>query len=36
MIRPDTERRMAQRMNPLASQPGPVADLIEEAAGVGV
>ncbi|MEV7081595.1 alpha/beta hydrolase [Streptomyces sp. NPDC093516] len=48
MIRPDTERRMAQRMNPrktieldaghasLASQPGPVTDLIEEAAGVGV
>ncbi|WP_329009136.1 alpha/beta hydrolase [Streptomyces sp. NBC_01601] len=45
MIHPDSERRMAERMNPrkiieldaghasLASQPGPVADLIEEAAG---
>ncbi|MEU4111805.1 alpha/beta hydrolase [Streptomyces sp. NPDC048208] len=45
MIHPDNERRMAERMNPrkiieldashasLASQPGPVADLIEEAAG---
>ncbi|GLV88586.1 hypothetical protein Slala04_00400 [Streptomyces lavendulae subsp. lavendulae] len=44
MIHPDNERRMAQRMNPrkiveldaghasLASQPGPVADLIETAA----
>ncbi|QKW51021.1 alpha/beta hydrolase [Streptomyces buecherae] len=44
MIHPDNERRMAQRMNPrkvieldashasLASQPGPVTDLIEEAA----
>ncbi|KOU27646.1 hydrolase [Streptomyces sp. WM6373] len=44
MIHPDNERRMAQRMNPrkiveldaghasLASQPGPVADLIEAAA----
>ncbi|KJY16621.1 MULTISPECIES: alpha/beta hydrolase [Streptomyces] len=44
MIHPDNERRMAQRMNPrkiveldaghasLASQPGPVADLIEKAA----
>jgi len=44
MIHPDNERRMAQRMNPrkvieleashasLASQPGPVADLIDEAA----
>jgi pimeloyl-ACP methyl ester carboxylesterase len=43
MIRPDNERRMAERMNPrkivelaashasLASQPGPVVDLIEEA-----
>ncbi|MDN3258774.1 hypothetical protein QWJ26_03070 [Streptomyces sp. CSDS2] len=47
MIHPDNERRMAQRMNPrktieweaghasLASQPGPVTDLIEEAAGAG-
>ncbi|MFF0291172.1 alpha/beta hydrolase [Streptomyces sp. NPDC005262] len=46
MIHPDNERRMAQRMNPrktvelyashasLASQPGPVTDLIQEAAGV--
>ncbi|MFD4590864.1 alpha/beta hydrolase [Streptomyces rubiginosohelvolus] len=45
MIHPDNERRMAERMNPrrtieleashasLASQPGPVTDLIEEAAG---
>ncbi|WP_326586654.1 alpha/beta hydrolase [Streptomyces sp. NBC_01294] len=45
MIHPDNERRMAQRMNPrklieldashasLASQPGPVTDLIETAAG---
>ncbi|MFB7177395.1 alpha/beta hydrolase [Streptomyces sp. NPDC056257] len=45
MIHPDNERRMAQRMNPraiveldaghasLASQPGPVVDLIEKAAG---
>ncbi|MFG2817628.1 alpha/beta hydrolase [Streptomyces sp. NPDC048410] len=45
MIHPDNERHMAERMNPrriieldashasLASQPGPVADLIEEAAG---
>ncbi|MFC9811304.1 alpha/beta hydrolase [Streptomyces virginiae] len=45
MIHPDNERRMAQRMNPRkiveleaghaspASQPGPVADLIETAAG---
>ncbi|MFD6972328.1 alpha/beta hydrolase [Streptomyces sp. NPDC059979] len=45
MIHPDNERRMAQRMNPrklveldashasLASQPGPVTDLIEAAAG---
>ncbi|AKU15319.1 alpha/beta hydrolase [Luteipulveratus mongoliensis] len=44
MIDPDNERRMAQRMNPrkiieldashasLASQPGPVVDLIDEAA----
>ncbi|MER6314279.1 alpha/beta hydrolase [Streptomyces sp. NPDC001581] len=44
MIHPDNERRMAQRMNPraiveldaghasLASQPGPVVDLIEKAA----
>ncbi|MFI5618042.1 alpha/beta hydrolase [Streptomyces sp. NPDC051567] len=44
MIHPDNERRMAKRMNPrkiieldashasLASQPGPVTDLIEEAA----
>ncbi|MFX0576759.1 alpha/beta hydrolase [Nocardia nepalensis] len=44
MINPDNERRMAQRINPrklieldaghasLASQPGPVCDLIEEAA----
>ncbi|MFJ6567433.1 alpha/beta hydrolase [Streptomyces sp. NPDC091292] len=44
MIHPDTERRMAQRMNPrktielpaghasLASHPGPVTDLIDEAA----
>ncbi|MEI5101180.1 alpha/beta hydrolase [Streptomyces sp. PmtG] len=44
MIHPDSERRMAQRMNPrktveldashasLASQPGPVTDLIEAAA----
>ncbi|UGT57127.1 alpha/beta hydrolase [Nocardia asteroides] len=43
MIHPDNERRMAERMNPrkivelaashasLASQPGPVVDLIEEA-----
>ncbi|MFB7655925.1 MULTISPECIES: alpha/beta hydrolase [unclassified Streptomyces] len=47
MIHPDNERRMAQRMNPrktieldashasLASQPGPVAGLIEEAANAG-
>ncbi|KUL35664.1 hydrolase [Streptomyces sp. NRRL F-4489] len=47
MIHPDNERRMAQRMNPrktielaashasLASQPEPVADLIEEAANAG-
>lgn len=46
MIHPDNERRMAQRMNPrriieldashasLASRPGPVTDLIQEAAGV--
>ncbi|MET8331471.1 alpha/beta hydrolase [Streptomyces sp. NPDC005181] len=46
MIHPDNERRMAQRMNPrkitelyashasLASQSGPVTDLIQEAAGV--
>ncbi|MET7860138.1 alpha/beta hydrolase [Streptomyces sp. NPDC005318] len=46
MINPDNERRMAQRMNArktielkashasLASQPGPVTDLIQEAAGV--
>lgn len=45
MINPDNERRMAQRMNPrktieldashasLASQPGPVADLIDTAVG---
>ncbi|MEV0333456.1 alpha/beta hydrolase [Nocardia sp. NPDC050717] len=45
MIHPDNERRMAERMNPrkivelaashasLASQPGPVVDLIEEAVG---
>ncbi|MEU9335026.1 alpha/beta hydrolase [Streptomyces sp. NPDC048290] len=45
MIHPDNERRMAARMNPrktieldsshasLASQPGPVTDLIEDAAG---
>lgn len=44
MIHPDNERKMAQRMNPrktielntghasLASQPGPVSDLIDEAA----
>ncbi|MER7029399.1 alpha/beta fold hydrolase, partial [Streptomyces sp. NPDC000404] len=46
MIHPDNERRMAERMNPyktvelmaghasLASHPGPVTDLIEEAANV--
>ncbi|MFE5114250.1 alpha/beta hydrolase [Streptomyces sp. NPDC056663] len=46
MIHPDNERRMAQRMSPrrtveldashasLASRPGPVTDLIQEAAGV--
>ena len=44
MIHPDTERRMAERIGPrttveldashasLASQPGPIADLIDEAA----
>ncbi|MFF9011538.1 hypothetical protein ACF09C_00990 [Streptomyces sp. NPDC014870] len=47
MIHPDNERRMARCMNPrriveldaghalLASQPGPVTDLIEEAAAAG-
>ncbi|MFI0743323.1 alpha/beta hydrolase [Streptomyces sp. NPDC021100] len=47
MIHPDNERRMAQRMNPrktieldaghasLASRPGPVTDLIEDAAKAG-